>query len=127
MTLSRVILKIKGIISKVFFSNREFIIAGIKQSNHKEHKVFTFKGFSKIKPKVGDTVSILRGNFSNSDYGVQLEKGSLIINEARKSKIELINDEVILDKEVLKNTKERRFKLTEEQQECIIAAQEKRD
>ena len=122
-------MKIKGVISKVFFSNKEFIIAGIKQSSHKEHESFTFKGFSKIKPKVGDTVLILRGHFSESDYGTQLEKGSMIIvSEVQKGKAKLIDDDVVPnDKVINKPNKPRKFELTKEQQDCIIAAQEQKD
>ena len=119
--------KIKGVIGKVNFTNKQFVIVTITQSNHDEYNTFTFKGFTKDALKSGDTVLIAGGKFSESKFGIQLDKGSLIVvNTVQQGKAKLINDEVIPHAQTVKHI-DRKFELTIEQQDCIIAAQEQKD
>lgn len=121
--------KIKGTVNKVFFSNNTFLIVGIKDSNHQEHERFTFKGFSQRKPKVGDVVLISKGKFIETDYGLQLQNGSLlIVNEIQQGKAQLVDNEVVSKQATRPKARDpKKFELTKEQQDCIIAAQEKKD
>lgn len=121
--------KIKGTVSKVFFSNNTFVIVGVKDSNHDEHKYFTFKGFCQTPLKAGDSVLVTRGQFKDSDYGAQIEKGTIIVvNEVQQGKAQLVNDEVVPNHKVNTDNKTpTKFELTREQQDCIIAAQEQKD
>ncbi|WP_119328367.1 UvrD-helicase domain-containing protein [Cysteiniphilum halobium] len=122
-------INIKGTVSKVFFSNNTFVIVGVKDSNHNEHKYFRFKGFCQTPLKAGDSVLITRGYFKDSDYGAQIEKGTMIVvNEVQQGKSPLVHDVVVPNHTVeINHNMPKKFELTREQQNCIIAAQAQKD
>ena len=122
-------LNIKGVVKKVNFAQKQFVIARIIKSNHDVHRGFSFKGFSNTTLKEGDCVLITKGKFIETDYGTQLEKGSLrvigkeeIIEKTNSpEKYEHIEDE--LPSPVPKDI-HREIILTNEQKDCINAAQQ---
>ncbi|MDA7742159.1 UvrD-helicase domain-containing protein [Francisellaceae bacterium] len=124
-------LDIHGKVGKVNFIKGKFVIARISKSNHSENKSFAFKGFCSKPPKTGDYVSITKGMFAETDYGTQLEQGSMTIIPASQ-----VDPEVKAATKVSKQGKAKeaptsliQFKplkkdvvLTQEQINCIQAA-----
>lgn len=125
-------LNIKGVVRKVNFAQKQFVIARIINSNHDVHRGFSFKGFSDKTLKEGDCVLITKGKFTETDYGTQLEKGSLrvigkeeIIEKTNSpEKYDHIEDE--FSSSVPTNIR-KEIILTSEQKDCIFSAQQGHD
>lgn len=125
-------LNIRGVIRRVNFAQKQFVIARIIDSDHDVHRGFSFKGFSDTALKDGDCVLITKGTFTETDYGTQLEKGSLRVigkHEITEQDNSTKNNDQIenVSSSPISKSVNHEIILTNEQKDCIFSAQQGND